>query len=67
MRFEDLCVSATATPAGRVLPSIFNSYRNFVEVCSADCCPFVPGIVYPHLNCDYVQVCVMRCLLTFNP
>lgn len=32
VRFEDLCVSATATPAGRVLPSIFNSYRNFVEV-----------------------------------
>lgn len=32
VRFEDLRVSATATPAGRVLPSIFNSYRNFVEV-----------------------------------
>jgi hypothetical protein len=32
VRFEDLCVSATATPAGRVLPSIFNSYRNFFEV-----------------------------------
>jgi hypothetical protein len=37
VRFEDLCVSATATPAGRVLPSIFNSYRNFVEVRSASC------------------------------
>lgn len=32
VRFDDLRVSATAAPAGRVLPSIFNSYRNFVEV-----------------------------------
>jgi len=32
LRFEDLRVSATAESAGRVLPSIWNSYRNFFEV-----------------------------------
>lgn len=32
IRFEDLRVRATAESAGRVLPSIWNSYRNFFEV-----------------------------------
>lgn len=63
VRFEDLCVSATATPAGRVLPSIFNSYRNFVEVCSASCHPGVSGIIFPHLNVSDVQVCLRGALL----
>ena len=32
VRFEDLEVSALAYAAGRELPSIFNAYRNWVEV-----------------------------------
>ena len=32
VRFEDLTVEAQAEAAGRELPSIFNSYRNWVEV-----------------------------------
>lgn len=34
VRFQDLTVSAQAEAAGRELPSIFNSYRNWVEVSS---------------------------------
>ena len=32
VRFQDLTVEAQAEAAGRELPSIFNSYRNWVEV-----------------------------------
>ena len=32
VRVQGLAVSARATAAGRALPSIFNSYRNSVEV-----------------------------------
>ena len=32
VRFRDLTVEAQAEAAGRELPSIFNSYRNWVEV-----------------------------------
>ena len=32
VRFQDLRVQATAESAGRALPSIWNSYRNTVEV-----------------------------------
>ena len=32
VRFQDLTVRTVATNAGRALPSIFNSYRNFAEV-----------------------------------
>jgi hypothetical protein len=32
VRFEDLRVTAYAESAGRTLPSIWNSYRNAVEV-----------------------------------
>lgn len=32
VRFEGLEVSAEGRPAGRELPSIFNAYRNWVEV-----------------------------------
>jgi len=34
VRVQGLAVSARATAAGRALPSIFNSYRNSVEVLS---------------------------------
>lgn len=32
MRFKDLTVNAQAEAAGRELPSILNSYRNWIEV-----------------------------------
>ncbi len=35
VRFQDLTVEAQAEAAGRELPSIFNSYRNWVEVIPA--------------------------------
>ena len=35
VRFQDLTVEAQAEAAGRELPSIFNSYRNWVEVSHA--------------------------------
>ncbi len=37
VRFEGLRVQATAQPAGRALPSIFNAYRNFIEVRPGNC------------------------------
>ena len=44
VRFEGLEVSTRASAPGRELPSIFNSYRNFVEVHSITivgrCCFF---------------------------
>ena len=39
VRFEGLEVDAQAYAAGRELPSIFNAYRNWVEVCSPFCYP----------------------------
>ena len=38
VRFEGLEVDAQAYAAGRELPSIFNAYRNFVEVRSQALC-----------------------------
>ena len=37
VRFQDLTVEAQAEAAGRELPSIFNSYRNWVEVSIVPC------------------------------